>query len=248
MNKKKPGLLMAVFAAFILAAIACMCGPISQAQQAVATGQAAATEIGETMPTINAAMTQGIAEASQLAPTFNAQMTEVALTTTAISGTSGTTGGMTGGTTGGQSGSQWATTASATSQYGDPSWAATQAIGAPNTLECGDQTSAWASSNAAEVATLTLGYNQAIVPTQINIYITYNPDAVSQVEVIEANGTRHSVYTGQPHLVNSPPCPYILTIDVTGITAPVNQVAITVDQQPTGSWNEIDAVQLVGNP
>jgi len=57
MRNTKFGYVMFGFLILTLAAIACVCGPISQAQQAVATGQAAATAIDQTLPTVNAALT-----------------------------------------------------------------------------------------------------------------------------------------------------------------------------------------------
>jgi hypothetical protein len=44
------------------------------------------------------------------------------------------------------------------------------------------------------------------------------------------------------------PCPGVFTIDVSGIDAPINKVIIHFDQSIGGNWNEIDAVELVGNP
>lgn len=256
--RKNKGFFYSAVLFLLLAAAACTCGPLQQAQDTAGTAAAAATSINEALPSVQAAATQfgpTVEAALTQAPTFEAQMTAmiqtadaagfdpaaIAQTATAIAG---------GGQSGGSANGQWAASATASSQYGTDSWSAMQASGAPNTTECGDRVTAWASASASEVATLTLTYSTAVVPTQINIYETYNPDAVSLVEVIDGNGTATTVYSAIPsqRTEGSFTCPYILTIDVSGVSSPINQVRITVDQSNFTSWNEIDAVELVGTP
>lgn len=143
---------------------------------------------------------------------------------------------------------QWASDASATSQYGNESWSAAQATGAPDTDSCGDIRTAWASATSTGLDTLTVDFDEPVIPSQINIYQTYNPGSIVSVQV--ANSRESAVI----QLDNSedPPgntdCPGIFTIDIDDIDAPVDRVFITVDQSIGGSWNEIDAVELVGTP
>jgi hypothetical protein len=40
----------------------------------------------------------------------------------------------------------------------------------------------------------------------------------------------------------------VLSIPITGISATVNVVRISVDQRTRHNWKEIDAVKLIGNP
>jgi len=140
---------------------------------------------------------------------------------------------------------QWAISATASSEYGTSDWTAMQATGEPDTAECGDYGTAWATAGSDEVAWLELEYGTPVIPTQINIYETYNPDAVSMVTVTDATGTIWTVYEADP--VVETECPLILSITVEGITAPVSIVTVHLDQSVT-SWNEIDAVELVGTP
>lgn len=139
---------------------------------------------------------------------------------------------------------QWGASATASSQYGDPDWTAAQSTGAPDTKECGDKTSAWASSSATGVDWLEVTYANPVTPTQVNIYETYNPGSIVKVEVRDTNGSYHSVYTASPSVGSD--CPRTLTVDVKNITVPVNAVRISLDQTKSASWNEIDAVELVG--
>lgn len=220
-------------------------------EEAAATAAAAATAINEGLPTVQAALTEAgptLNAALTNAPTYEAEMTNMVATANAAGQDIGPT--LTAAAAQGigvsPNGGQWAISASASSQYGEDSWSAAQATGAPNTPQCGDQPSAWASATSTELATLTLTYAVPVVPSQIDIYETNAPDFITMVEVVEPNGTRHTVFTGQPNPVDQGPCPYIVTINISDVTAPVNQVVITVDQTNAPSWNEIDAVELIG--
>jgi hypothetical protein len=141
---------------------------------------------------------------------------------------------------------QWASGATASSEYGSDSWSAAQATGVPNTAECGDIVTAWASATSDGVDWLKLVYNTPVVPTRIDIYQTYNPGAINRVEVVDTNGQTYEVYQAAPTVLET--CPYVLSIFVSGVNARVNTVIIHVDQSATMEWSEIDAVQLVGTP
>lgn len=143
--------------------------------------------------------------------------------------------------------SQYAHNASASTEYSDDSWSAAQATGAPDTFECGDQTTAWASSASSGVDWLELTYGQAVYATQINIHQTYNPTQVVEVELITPEGEAISVYSNVPADFTET-CPYILTIDLDADVL-ASGVRVHVDQSQLAlGWNEIDAVQLVGIP
>jgi hypothetical protein len=138
---------------------------------------------------------------------------------------------------------QWAVTATASSEFSNPDWAAPQATGAQDTFECGDQITAWASSSSTGVDWLELGYETPVYATEVNIIQTYNPDQVVKVELLDTEGTYYEIYTGEP--VEMAECPYTLSIAVDTYYQVVG-VKITVDQSVIGWWNEIDAVELVG--
>ena len=143
---------------------------------------------------------------------------------------------------------QWATDAVASSQYDDPDWAAWQAANEPDTLECGDYDTAWASASGSTVEWLDVYYDTPMYVTEINIVQTYNPDQVAQVDLIDLDGEIVPLYTQEPHAVEQP-CPYVLTIEMEQTDFLVQGVRITVDQSVLGlGWNEIDAVELVGVP
>ena len=114
----------------------------------------------------------------------------------------------------------------------------------PDTASCGDNATAWATSSSDGVDNITLTYATPVVPSQINIYETYNPGAIVKVDVVDGSGIAATVYTAQEQVVDQ--CPRTLTIPVSGITSPVNQVVIYLDQTHYNGWDEIDAVELVG--
>jgi len=139
---------------------------------------------------------------------------------------------------------QWASQAFASSEYSNPDWAAFQATGAPDTDECGDLPTAWASFDPDTVEWLELSYDLPVTPTEINIYQTHTPDQVSRVELLDENGVYHEVYNAVPIMTD---CPYVLSIPVKGADYQAVGVKITNDQTVISvPWNEIDAVELVG--
>jgi len=141
---------------------------------------------------------------------------------------------------------QWAKTARASSQYGNDDWSAKQATGAPNTDQCGDHPTAWASANSNGKAWLELTYETPVVPTQVNIYQSYNPSQVVEVQLITTTGKAYSIYSGAPEEISICPDEASISLDLTKKIV-VNKVKIFIDQSKLGlGWNEIDAVELVG--
>lgn len=149
---------------------------------------------------------------------------------------------------GSQSIRQWATSATASTEYAPDSWAAYQATGAPNVIECSDNEYAWASGPSDTLEWIELTFGTPVSPTEINIHQSYTPSQVVKVEVFSADGSAHVAWAGTPQLMSQ--CPYIMNIGMDlGGTVKVQKVKITIDQSVLGAgWNEIDAVELVGAP
>jgi hypothetical protein len=140
---------------------------------------------------------------------------------------------------------QWASSATAGTQYGEQDWSAMQVTGAPNTLECGDIGSAWASADSTSVDWLEARYDLPVVPSQVNIYETNNPSQVVKVEMIDTAGGYHEVYSAAPKAEET--CPFVLSIQVNGANYQAIGARITIDQSTLNlPWNEIDAVEMVG--
>lgn len=141
---------------------------------------------------------------------------------------------------------QWAGEAVASSEYGSDDWSAMKATGVTDTYECGDMVTAWASSSSDTVEWINLYIFAPMYITEINIVETYNPDQVSQVDIIDMQGQYVTVYTATPKQVDEP-CPYFLNVPVSQSDILAQGVRITIDQSVLGiGWNEIDAVEMVG--
>ena len=142
---------------------------------------------------------------------------------------------------------QWAIEASASSEYGSDEWSAMQAAGEPDTPDCGRAPTAWAGYYEDREEYLDLVYETAVIPTEINIYQTYNPDGVSEVWLYEeAYGGLREVYKAVPEAKEE--CPHILSVPIADADYRVKTVRIWVDQEVMGDFTEIDAVELVGEP
>lgn len=142
--------------------------------------------------------------------------------------------------------SQWAVSATASSEYGSSSWSASQATGAPDTPGCGDYGSSWASATSYGQDWIELDYSVPVIPESIHIYQTYSPNQVVWVEVRGLDGYYTTVYFEGPQ---EEECPFLLSIPVTDVDFLVDGVKIHLDQDVLEtSWNEVDAVRLIGNP
>ena len=139
---------------------------------------------------------------------------------------------------------QWATGATASTEFNRPSWAATQATGAPNTLAAGDHSTAWASSEQdADSEWLDLTYAEPVVATMVRVHETYNPGAITKVELRDASGAWRTVWEGPAQPADAPRW-FEVRVAAEGWTA--KQVRLTLDSDAVPGWNEIDAVELVG--
>jgi hypothetical protein len=143
----------------------------------------------------------------------------------------------------------WAQEAEASSEFASPEWGAEKAVGDPDAPGCGDYPYAWASAASDSVETLTLHYSLPVVPIEILVVESFNPDQVVRVEVYNPETEAYvTVLEKDPEQVDRP-CPYQLRVPVEGIDFPTDRVRITVDQSQLGlGWNEIDAVELIGRP
>lgn len=141
----------------------------------------------------------------------------------------------------------WAAVATASSEYGSTNWSANMALGKPDTFECGDQMTAWASQESNTEEWLELGYAVPLYVTEIVIHQSFNPTQITKVELIEPNGSHHEVYSSDPTDKRTN-CPYQTIISWENpLNYPVESVRITIDQSVLGmGWAEIDAVQLSG--
>jgi len=141
---------------------------------------------------------------------------------------------------------QWAVAAKASSQYGTTNWNAEQALGEPNVTDCGDNGLAWASESSRGLDWIELTFTIPVIPTEINIYQSYNPSQVVEIDLIDTSGTTYTAWQGSAKKVSDCPDLMNITFDQKQEML-VNKVVLIVDQSVLGlGWNEIDAVELIG--
>jgi hypothetical protein len=139
---------------------------------------------------------------------------------------------------------QWAVTAVASSQYDNPDWAAAQSTGAPDTYpHCGDYRTAWASLDPHGVDWLELRFAQPVIPRRVNIYETFAPGAVVKIDMRDLQGRQHTVWQGRPQANRA--CPWVFSVEVSADFR-TNVVILRLDQSDHPTWDQIDAVELVG--
>jgi len=137
----------------------------------------------------------------------------------------------------------WATTVRGfSSEYTNTSWAAQRALGAPDVYPAGgDNANAWASRDAdAESEFLEVGFDTPHRLRGLDLFETYNPGAVSHVEIITADGAHRTIYDGAPHAMNVPS--YQRSIAFACTDQKVVAVRVTLASGAVPGWNEIDAV------
>ncbi len=140
----------------------------------------------------------------------------------------------------------WASSGVASSEYGNPQWAASQATGEPDTLECGDFETSWASLSSDTEEWLELTYDAPLWASKVNVVQTYNPNQVVRVELQDLDGQYQVVYEGDPSQESR--CPFTLEISVREPEFAAQKVMVVIDQSILGlGWNEIDAVELIGD-
>ncbi len=130
-------------------------------------------------------------------------------------------------------------------QIRDRRWSALQATGEPDTPVDGDIGAAWASKTAdmGEVW-IDLDFDVAVQPESVRIRETYNPGAVSRIEAVSADGTRELLWDGT---ADKSPAPRWFEPSLRSASARVRTIRILLDTNRVQGWNEIDAVELVGD-
>jgi hypothetical protein len=140
---------------------------------------------------------------------------------------------------------QWARSAQASSEYSATDWSAMQATGKPDTEAAGDKRTAWASREAdSGDEWLELGYEHAVRPSQVRVHETFNPGAVIRLEAVDEAGKWQLLWEGKDR--TKEPIRWF-KIDVTASFA-TRLIRLTLDSAGVLGWNEIDAVELIGDP
>lgn len=137
---------------------------------------------------------------------------------------------------------QWASEATASSQYGLEDWSARQMIGPPDSLQAGDARTAWAAKDAdAGLEWVRLKFPLALRARKLRIVENDHPGAVVAIDAVGPDGGLHRVWEG---VDSGGPAPVAVEIELPGLLT--REVVITLDTRKQRGWEEIDAVELVG--
>ena len=121
-------------------------------------------------------------------------------------------------------------------------WGPEQAAGAPDTMQAGDISTAWASANPdGGEEWLKLEYERAVDIAEVRVRETYNPGAISKVTAFLADGRELTLWEG-----TEPPsqAPVEMSFQVPS-TLVARSVKVYLDTTRVPGWNEIDAVAIV---
>jgi hypothetical protein len=127
----------------------------------------------------------------------------------------------------------------------DRAWSAAQATGAPDTPIAEDNPTAWASKQGdmGEV-TIDLDYETAVRVDEVRVRETYNPGAVVRILALEPGGGWDLLWEGVAVVEGAPRW---FAPPVRRTSYAVRRIRIVLDTDRVGGWNEIDAVELVGD-
>jgi hypothetical protein len=127
----------------------------------------------------------------------------------------------------------------------DRPWSARQATGAPDTPIDGDLGTAWASrrEEMGEVW-LDLDYEQAVRADVVRIRETLAPGALSRVLAKTPDGAWDVVWEGREFAGDAPRWSEV-SLDARRYATSTVRLVLDTDRVP--GWNEVDAVELVGD-
>lgn len=143
---------------------------------------------------------------------------------------------------------QWASTARASSEYRGTDYGAAQATGAPDVPRAGDSPRAWAARlpDGGE-EWLELTYAQAVHATEVRVIQSFQPGAIVRIDLIDASGAATTVWTGPDRTAYAAGTIGVLAATFPASTRAVARVRVVLDTKRVANWNEIDAVELVGD-
>ncbi len=148
---------------------------------------------------------------------------------------------------------QWAVSAKASTSYAsnldDPQsgYHPMQATGIPNVNYHSDDSNSWATKESdAGIEWIELDFAKLVNATEVRIRQTFNPGAIIKVELFDESGTAHNIWQG-PDMTSYPANEIAwLNVTVEKTEYKTQKVKITLATNAVAGWNEIDAVQLIG--
>jgi hypothetical protein len=148
----------------------------------------------------------------------------------------------------GDSRGQWASSATASSEYGKTQYSAAKATGAPDIKVAGNSPDAWCPANKnSGTDWLEVSFAKPVRTTEVRVRQNDTAGAIAKVEAITPDGKTHLWWEGIDPFVASATRDIVwFAVRVPPTDYLVAKVKITLNLATTTGWKEIDAVQLVG--
>ena len=122
-----------------------------------------------------------------------------------------------------------------------------RATGAPDTEHYGDTPTSWATKTSdGGIEWLELEYTNPVNATEVRIRQNNAPGAVVKVELFDESGAAHTVWQGPDTTVYPANEIAWLSAKFDKTSYKTHKLKITLATNAVSGWNEIDAVQLVG--
>jgi len=149
---------------------------------------------------------------------------------------------------------QWATSASASSTYAadkapasTDGYAPMRATGKPDVEHYSDNDNGWATETTdAGIEWLELGFAKPVNATEIRIRQNHAPGAIVKLELIDEAGAKHTVWEGLDETAYEPGTIAWFSRSFERTAYKAKGARITLATNAVPGWNEIDAVQLIG--
>ena len=141
---------------------------------------------------------------------------------------------------------QWASSVRGVStQYTADQWSANRVLGAPDVFPAhGDNVNAWASLGADDREEwIEVAFAQPTHASAVEVYETFNPGAVSAIELVTASGKRFTAYEAVPG--GRGPVANKLRAELGCTSEAIAAVKVTLASPRVTGWNELDASGLV---
>jgi hypothetical protein len=148
---------------------------------------------------------------------------------------------------------QWANDAEASSTYGDPNndmnfnWLPLKMIGKPDVESYSDDGNAWASKTPdSGIEWVIVRFPKSVNASEIRIRQSYNPGAIIKIELTDDKNKNHIIWEGVDKTKYKKDKIQYFTVNFPKTSFKTRTAKITLATNSVPGWNEIDAVQLVG--
>ena len=122
-----------------------------------------------------------------------------------------------------------------------------RATGAPDTEAYGDADTSWATKESdTGLEWIELEYAKPVNASQVKIRQNFNPGAIISIDLYDETGSVHNVWKGPDSAQYKPSTISWLNIPFEKTAFKTQRVKITLATNAVSGWNEIDAVQLIG--